>query len=88
MEPWYKPPFTWPNLWDNAVRRLAGFVTTSSVDTLCNRDDIDAGTALKLSKAVGRAIDPGSIGLLKSEPESEAGPEAAPEPIPKQRGGN
>lgn len=58
VEPWHKPLVQWPSLSDNAVRRIAGFVATSLVETLCNRNDIDANTAVELAKAVKKNIDP------------------------------
>jgi hypothetical protein len=87
VEPWHKPLVTWPSLSDSAVRRLAGFVATSLVETLCDRNDIDAGTALELSKAVKREIDPESMGLAKPEPASEAAPEPKPAAPQNKNGG-
>jgi hypothetical protein len=58
VEPWHKPLVKWPSLSDSAVRRIAGFVATSLIETLCNRNDIDANTAIELAKVVKKEIGP------------------------------
>lgn len=70
VEPWHKPLVKWPSLSDSAIRRIAGFVATSLVETLCSRNDIDADTAIELSKAVREGI----------RPDEADGKEAAPAP--------
>ncbi|MBT6430459.1 MAG: DUF2336 domain-containing protein, partial [Rhodospirillaceae bacterium] len=81
MEPWHKPLVKWPSLSDSAIRRIAGFVATSLVETLCNRNDIDASTAVELAKAVQEGIGP-------EEPEiSEADTEPPNAEAPKDEGG-
>jgi uncharacterized protein (DUF2336 family) len=52
VEPWHQPLVKWPTLSDGAIRRIAGFVAASLVETLCNRNDIDAATAVELAQAV------------------------------------
>ncbi len=73
VEPWHKPLVTWPKLSDGAIRRLAGFVATSLVESLCNRNDIDASTAVELSKAVKAALKPEEADDSegKAEPEKQ-----------------
>ncbi|MBT7760177.1 MAG: DUF2336 domain-containing protein [Rhodospirillaceae bacterium] len=81
MEPWHKPLVKWRSLSDSAIRRIAGFVATSLVETLCNRNDIDASTAVELAKAVQEGIGP-------EEPEiSEADTEPPNAEAPKDEGG-
>ncbi len=76
VEPWHKPLVSWPSLSDSAVRRLASFVATSLVETLCDRNDIDAGTAVELARAVEKEIGPGIDGAEASEPDPEKVAEA------------
>ncbi|MDA1099398.1 MAG: DUF2336 domain-containing protein [Proteobacteria bacterium] len=56
VEPWHKPLVKWPSLTNGAIRRIAGFVAASLVETLCSRNDIDAATAADLAKAVREGI--------------------------------
>jgi uncharacterized protein (DUF2336 family) len=79
VEPWHRPLVKWPSLSDNAIRRIAGFVSAALVETLCSRNDIDAATAVELAKAVKDGMKPDAAGA----PELEAGQE--PE---KDGGGN
>ena len=76
VEPWHRPLVNWPSLSDNAIRRIAGFVATSLVETLCNRNDIDASTAVDLAKAVRDSMEP-----------EEKEEEALPEPVKIEGGG-
>ena len=73
VEPWHKPLVKWPSLSDGAIRRIAGFVATSLVETLCSRNDIDAATAGELAKAVREGIGSDSAPPEEQEPESSGG---------------
>jgi uncharacterized protein (DUF2336 family) len=74
VEPWHQPLVKWPSLSDSAIRRIAGFVAASLVDTLCSRNDIDAATAVELAKAVRDEMGSDVAGAMELDPES--GPEA------------
>ncbi|MFP6773264.1 MAG: DUF2336 domain-containing protein [Alphaproteobacteria bacterium] len=76
VEPWHRPLVSWPSLSDNAIRRIASFVATSLVETLCNRNDIDASTAVELANAVRDSMEPAE--------EEEA---AVPEVVETESGG-
>ncbi len=76
VEPWHKPLVSWPSLSDGAVRRLASFVATSLVETLCDRNDIDAGTAVELAKAVKKDIGHDKEDADTLEADSDMAPEA------------
>lgn len=73
VEPWHKPLVTWPALSDNAIRRIAGFVAASLVETLCSRNDIDAATAGELTRAVRDGIGHGGAAGIEPEPKIDGG---------------
>ncbi len=73
VEPWHRPLVNWPSLSDKAIRRIAGFVTASLVDTLCSRNDIDPSTAVELAKAVEDGMN--SIDTVTPEAVAVAAPE-------------
>jgi uncharacterized protein (DUF2336 family) len=78
VEPWHKPLVKWPSLTDGAIRRIAGFVATSLVETLCSRNDIDAATAADLAKAVREEIGSDSAAANNQDPERiDGGKDAA-----------
>jgi uncharacterized protein (DUF2336 family) len=71
VEPWHRPLVKWPSLSDNAIRRIAGFVSAALVETLCSRNDIDAATAVELAKAVKDGMKPDAAGAPQPEAEQE-----------------
>lgn len=71
VEPWHKPLVQWPALSDSAIRRIAGFVATSLVETLCDRNDIDAATAVELAKAVKEGMGSADAATAQDEPAPE-----------------
>ncbi|MBL6953335.1 MAG: DUF2336 domain-containing protein [Alphaproteobacteria bacterium] len=73
VEPWHQPLVKWPSLSDGAIRRIAGFVAASLVETLCSRNDVDAATAVELSKAVREEMSSDGADGDEPEPETHGG---------------
>ncbi len=59
IESWHGPLVCRPDLSLRAIRRIAGFVALSLVNTLMERNNLDQETVAELNRAVRRRIDGG-----------------------------
>lgn len=57
VESWHEPLVMRPELSMRAVRRIAGFVASSLVSILAERNDLDDHTAAELAEAVKKRLD-------------------------------
>jgi uncharacterized protein (DUF2336 family) len=71
VEAWHQPLVMRPELSVRAIRRIAGFVATSLLEILAQRNDLDAETARQLTERVKARIDE-SQGEVQEEEREQA----------------